>query len=157
MPCSDVTELIRVELDENDRLLDYRFVKRTCGQGVGVDCLLLSIMSGKRAQDILATAPETFLESQPAGEPIEEFLALKHLIALQSALEVLLGQSAGGAKDICAAAEIGFEDGVTTLDARIRVDLVTERIKSCGNCKGCGSGRTARRTKPKRVVFGPSL
>jgi hypothetical protein len=148
-----VTELIRVVLDEEDRLRDYRFVKRTCGQGVGMDRLIAGVLTGKKTAEILAIAPEDFIASQPATEAIEEFLALKHLIAVQSALEVLTGHSAGRAGDMCAAADISFEDGETVLDARIRVDLVTERIQSCGNCKGCGSGRSKRRVKKRRVVF----
>ena len=149
MPCSDVTELIRVELDDQDRLLRYRFVKRTCGQGVGADALILAALAGRSVDEILAIDPGDFLEEHPVEEEIEEFLTLKHLIAVQSAIEVLTGAANGGPKDLCAAAEISFEDGVTTLDARISVDLVTEKIASCGNCKGCGKNK---KTKAK-VVF----
>ena len=41
MPCKDVTELLEVVLDSEDRLLDYTFSKRTCGQGVGAASLLI--------------------------------------------------------------------------------------------------------------------
>lgn len=153
MPCSDVTELIRVVVDGHDRLRDYRFVKRTCGQGVGADALLAAVLCGRPVDEVLAIAPEDFLETYPVEIAIEEFLGLKHLIAVQSALEVLTGQSAGGPKDICAAAEISFEEGETVLDARIRVDLVTDRIKSCGNCKGCGTTRARKGKRKKRIVF----
>ncbi len=149
MPCSDVTELIRIELDDADRLVRYRFIKRTCGQGVGADTLILSAIEGRTAQDIIAIDPGDFLEEHPVEEEIEEFLTLKHLIAVQGALEVLLGIAHGGPGEMCAAAEIGYEDGLTTLDARISVDLVTEKIQSCGNCKGCG-----KNAKPKaKVIF----
>lgn len=149
MPCSDVTELIRVELDEQDRLTHYRFVKRTCGQGVGADSLILGALQGRGAEDILAMEPDEFLAMHPVEQEIEEFLTLKHLIAVQSALEVLLGKAHGGPGEMCAAAEVGFEDGLTTLDARISVDLVTEKIAACGNCRGCG-----KNAKPKpRVIF----
>lgn len=149
MPCSDVTELIRIELDEADRLAQYRFVKRTCGQGVGADSLILSAIQGKPAEEIIAIDPDAFMDAHPVEEDIEAFLTLKHLIAVQGALEVLLGRASGGPGELCAAAEVGYEEGHTTLDARISVDLVTEKIQSCGNCKGCGKNR-----KPKaRVVF----
>lgn len=149
MPCSDVTELIRIELDDCDRLESYRFVKRTCGQGVGADALILSALQGRSVEDILAIDPSEFIEEHPVEEEVEEFLTLKHLIAVQSAIEVLTGAASGGPGDLCAAAEIAFEEGRTTLDARISVDLVTEKIASCGNCKGCG-----KNAKPKaKVVF----
>ena len=149
MPCSDVTEMIRVELDDNDRLLNYRFIKRTCGQGVGADTLILSALQSLEAEEILCIEADEFLAAHPVEEAVEEFLTLKHLIAVQSALQVLLGETPGGPGEMCAAAEISYEDGRTILDARISVDLVTEQIKSCGNCHGCGKNR-----KPKaRVVF----
>lgn len=148
MPCSDVTELLQAVLGDDDRLLRYRFVKRTCGQGVGADSLLEEVLVGKTVDEVLAIAPEEFLESYPPVEAIEEFLGLKHLIAVQSVLEVLVGRSPGGAEDICAAAEIAYEQGETTIDAVIKVDLVTERIKSCGGCRGCGTSK-----KKKPVVF----
>jgi hypothetical protein len=147
MPCNDITELIQVVVDAEDRLKSYRFVKRTCGQGVGVDTLLMDVLGGQQVDQILAISPEEFLEEHPAEEAIEEFLGLKHLIAVQSALEVLVGAEPGGADALCAAAEIAWDEGDTILDAVIRIDLVTEAIKSCGNCRGCGSKRPAKRVK----------
>lgn len=145
MPCRDVTELIRVVLDERDRLKEYRFVKRTCGRGVGVDALLIDVLGGLHVEEILAISPDRFIEEHPAQEPIEEFLGLKHLIAVQAALDVLTGRAFGGPKELCAAAEIAYGDGETVIDARISVDLVTEEIRSCGGCRACGAARKAKR------------
>lgn len=149
MPCSDITEVIEVVLDDQDRLKEYSFRKRTCGQGVGSGNLLIGALGGMPAEELLSMSPEYFLQTWPVEDPLEEFLGLKHLIAVQSALEVLLGRASGGPGEICAAAEISFEDGDTILNARISVDLVTEKIKSCGNCKGCGTSKKAK----KMVVF----
>lgn len=148
MPCKDVTEIIRVVVDDADVLTSYRFVKRTCGQGVGADTLLEAQLVGQTVDAILAIAPEDFIAQWPVEEEIEEFLNLKHLIAVQSALEVLIGRADGGPNQICAAAEISYENGEAVLDARISVDLVTEKIKSCGGCKGCGKS-----AKKEVVVF----
>jgi len=148
MPCSDVTEVFHAVIDDDDRLVGYRFLKRNCGKGVGADSLLEEVFAGQTVDELLAIAPEDFLEAHPPAAPIEEFLGLKHLIALQSVLEVLTGRASGSADQICAAAEIGYEDGLTTIDARIQVDLVTEKINSCGSCRSCG---TKKKTKP--VVF----
>ena len=146
MPCTDITELIHLEVDDDNRLVDYRFIKRTCGQGVGADRLLMPVLGNTSIDSILAITPDNFIKNHPPAEAIEEFLGLKHLIAVQSALEVLLGQAHGGPAEICAAAEISCEGDRTTLDARINVDLVIEKIESCGSCKGCG-----KTTKTKKV------
>lgn len=149
MPCSDITEVIEVILDDQDRLKEYTFRKRTCGQGVGSGNLLIGILGGMPVEEIIDMSPDFFLNTWPVEEPLEEFLGLKHLIAVQSALEVLVGRASGGAGEICAAAEIGFEEDATVLVARISVDLITEKIKACGNCRGCGTSRKAK----KMVVF----
>lgn len=141
MPCNDVTELMTVSVDDADRLVAYRFVKRSCGQGVGADALLEDHLCGKTVDEILAIAPEGFLETYPTELPIEEFLGLKHLIAVQSVLEVLTGKAAGGAGEICAAAEVVYDEGQVIIEARILLDLVTEKIKSCGNCGSCGKSK----------------
>lgn len=149
MPCSDITEIMDVTVDGRDCLVDYHFRKRTCGQGVGVESLLLGAFQGMPAEELLGISPEVFLDTWPVEDPLEEFLGLKHLIAIQSALAVLLGRESGGPGEICAAAEVSCDGDATTITARIAVDLVTEKIKSCGGCKGCGTSRKAR----KMVVF----
>lgn len=149
MPCNDITEVIEVVLDGHDRLKEYTFRKRTCGQGVGSGDLLMEALGGMPAGDLMDMTPEFFLETWPVEDPLEEFLGLKHLIAVQSALEVLFGRASGGPGELCAAAEIACEGDDTVILARIAVDLVTEKIKSCGSCKGCGTTRKAK----KLVVF----
>jgi len=146
MPCSDVTELVQVTLDAQDRLKDYFFSKRTCGQGVGAGSLLLEQLGNRNLDELLAIGADDYLSEFPIEDELEEFLSLKHLFAVQAALEVLTGKEPGGKDDPCAAAEIGYEAGDIVINARISVDVVTEKIKSCGNCKGCG-------TKKKKVVF----
>lgn len=145
MPCSDITEMIRLVIDDDDRLRDYRFIKRSCGQGVGAVALLLPLLAGLKVEEILRITPEGFLEQYPCAEDIEEFLVLKHLIAVQSALEVLTGRASGGPGALCAAAEISYENGECVLEARITVDAVTDKIRSCGSCRSCGKARVTRR------------
>ncbi|MBI5095946.1 MAG: hypothetical protein HZB26_26365 [Candidatus Hydrogenedentes bacterium] len=146
MPCSDVTEVIHVALDAEERLTSYHFAKRTCGQAIGAASLLMDQLGGRTVDELLAYDAEHFLADYTIEDEIEEFLSLKHLFAIQSALEVLTGKEPGGPEDPCAAAEISYEDGELTIDAEINLDLVTEKIKSCGNCKGCG------KTKEK-IIF----
>lgn len=148
MPCSDVTEIIRVVVDDCDRLKSYQFVKKTCGRAVGADALLLATLGERSVEDILDILPDRLLRDMGITDPLEEFLALKHLIAVQSAMEVLTGRASGGADEMCAAAEIAFEDGDTVIEARLSVDLLTDEIRSCGNCRSCGAAK-----RGKRAVF----
>ncbi len=144
MPCRDVTEVITLTIDSEDRLADYALSKRTCGQGVGRYGLLLDWFQGWRVDDIAALEPEDVGERYPGLSQIEEFLALKHLYAVQGALAVLLGREPGGPGDPCAAAAVSHGDGSTMIDARLSVDIITEKIRSCGGCKGCGKPRAIK-------------
>lgn len=146
MPCSDVTETIQVTLDEHDCLKDYFLAKRTCGQGVGAGNLLMEWLGGRRVEDILAYTAEQFLEEHPIDDELVEFLSLKHLFALQGVLEVLTGKQPGRREDTCAAAEISCDNGDLVICGVIKVDLVTEKIQSCGNCRACGNAKTKKQT-----------
>ncbi len=156
MPCSDVTELIRVVLDAGDRLTDYRFVKQTCGQAVGAQSLLLDHFRGLTADELLAVNYEQLLAQLAPKEDLEEFLYLKHLFAVQSALDVLTGKEPGGPNDPCAAAEISVNDGELVVSARIVIELMTEKIKSCGNCGSCGKSKKKTR-KTQRAAPSASV
>jgi len=144
MPCSDVTEMVQVTIDADDRLKTYWLAKRSCGQGVGAGSLLLDQLAGRKVDDLLMTDAEAYLNEFPEEDELLEFLSLKHFFAIQTVLEVLTGKIAGGKNDPCAAAEIAYEDGDTIIDARISIDLVTEKIKGCGACKGCGTKKTPK-------------
>ncbi|MDX2176472.1 MAG: hypothetical protein SF028_08370 [Candidatus Sumerlaeia bacterium] len=142
MPCGDVTETIRLRLDGGDRLLDYRLSKRTCGRAVGEASLLAGALAGRGAAAILAIDVEDFAAEQAFGEDeVAVFLALKHLFALQAALRAATGLEPAGLHDACTVAVVAAEGEETIVEADISIDVVTERIKSCGNCKGCGALR----------------
>ena len=152
MPCSDVTERISLELDDDSRLLHYAFSKRTCGQGVGRESLLLDQLHGRPAEDLLEYEAGDYLAEFPIGEELLEFLSLKHLYAIKSALEVFCGVAAGGKHDEFAVSDIAYADGRWTIHGNIAVDLVTDRIKSCGNCKGCGQTKSKKKKTTKRAA-----
>lgn len=147
MPCNDVTEILELTFDEADRLVDYAYNKRTCGQAVGAASFLLEALEGREVQWFIDADPVAFLADYPASEDLEEFLQYKHFFAIQNAARVLTGETPGGPNDACAAAEVGCdpETGHTTIRAVIKVDLITDQIRSCGGCKGCG--------KSTKVVF----
>jgi hypothetical protein len=143
VPCNDVTEVIEASVDSADCLKEYRLSKRTCGQAVGEEALLLDVLRGRSLDDILSLDPEAFAQAHPAPDEIHQFLQLKHLFALQSALAVLAGRATGGPGQACSAASIRMEGEDVVIDGRIYVDILTEKIKSCGNCGSCGSTKAA--------------
>ena len=139
MPCNDVTVVMTVILDQDDRLKDYVFAKRSCGQGIGAESLLLDQLRGRELDELLNKSAEDYLVEFPAIDDLEEFLGLKHLFAIQGALEVLTGREPGGKDAAFAAATIDFGEDETRIEGRIAVDILTEKIQACGNCGTCGS------------------
>lgn len=149
MPCQDITELLEVTLDANDCLESYAFNKRTCGQGIGQASLLIDWLKGRPASYFLNAQAEAFLDEFDITDSLEEFLTLKHLFAIQGALEVLTGTAPGGLNDAFTAASIEFEDDFTVIRGEISIDIVTDKIKSCGGCGGCGTNKPRKSRKKK--------
>ena len=143
MPCNNIIEQIRINLDDRDRLTEYRFIKQTCGQGVGARSLLTEFLLGLSVDELLAIDSERLLAICQPEEEISRFLHLKHLFAIQGVLEVYTGRSNGASKSLCAVAEIGDDQGQVVIDADIDVGLVTDKIKACDGCTGCGSSLPA--------------
>lgn len=154
MPCKDVTELLEVVLDEDEYLKAYTFSKRSCGQGIGSQSLIIDQVVGRSLNELLFKTADEFLDEFPIDDPTEEFLSLKHLFAIQGALEVYTGAEPGGVNDAFAASGIDYDVDETIITGRISVDIVTEKIKSCGGCSGCS---TTRPKKKKRKVVGTSV
>ena len=53
MPCNDISERILVDLDLNDRVINYSLTKETCGAEVGSPSLLHAMVAEKDLQAIL--------------------------------------------------------------------------------------------------------
>ena len=149
MPCKDITELLEVVLDDTERLKDYRFSKRTCGQGVGAAALLIDQLRGRPADELLRKTAQEFLAEFPIADPLEEFLSLKHLFAIQGALEVYAGFESGAKQSAFAVAGVEYGDDETRISGRIEVDILTDKIKSCGGCKSCGNSE-GKAAAPRR-------
>lgn len=138
MPCNDVTESLVLRLDLEDRLAGYQLRKKSCGRAVGQESLLADEFAGIAAAEILAMGAEDFAERRPFLNDTDAFLRLKHLFALQGGLRVLLGEESGGVNDPVTIAAVAGDEAGYILDAEISVEVLKEKIKSCGNCKGCG-------------------
>ena len=66
MPCNDVTEQIQVVLDSQERLQSYHFAKRTCGQPIGSDSMLLEQLSGRALDELLYKTAGEYLDYEPS-------------------------------------------------------------------------------------------
>lgn len=138
MPCNNVVELIQIIIDDNERLRDYQFVKKTCGQGVGNNSLMIDVFRGLSVEELLELEPEVFLSIDPTEDRILEFLRLKHLFAVKATFEVYTGRAAGARGHACAVADVAYDGAEAIINAEIDVEVIAEQIKSCPGCKGCG-------------------
>lgn len=139
MPCNNLVEQIRVNLDDRDRLTGFRFSKQTCGQDIGASSLLTEFLLGLSVDELLTIDSERLLAVCRPEDDVRRFLYLKHLFAIQSVLSVYTGRSNGASSSPCAIAEIGDDKGQVVIDADIDVVLVADKIRACDGCRGCGS------------------
>jgi hypothetical protein len=147
MPCDDVTEVLRVLLDPEDRVQGYSLIKRTCGRAVGELSLIHAWAAGLPAADILAADLDVFLDAHTPADgsemaEAEELLALKHLFALQAGLAVIAGEASGAAGETCAIESMVYGPEGCEFVGQVRIDILADKIKACGRCgTGCGRKR----------------
>jgi hypothetical protein len=138
MPCSDVTEILSLTLDHQDRVVHYSLIKRTCGGAVGNPSLLRKWIENRSAQDVLAATPEDILIAVPTKSSTWEFLTLKHLFAVQSGLQAMMGELSSMPGDLCVVDTIETAPNGIRMIAELKVDVLTEKISACGGCGSCG-------------------
>jgi len=149
MPCDDVTEVLHLLLDPEDRVQGYSLIKRTCGRAVGERSLIHAWAAGRSAVDILGADLDAFLDAHAPADgsdtaEAEELLALKHLFALQAGLAVLAGDASGAAGETCAIESMVYGPEGCEFVGQVRVDVLTDKIKACGRCGvGCGRRKAA--------------
>jgi hypothetical protein len=134
MPCDDITESMRIVLDDADRIITYGLTKKTCGGAIGKESLLIDIIRGQEVARVLGMKEIEILRLQAPGSDVERFLALKHLFGIRSVLEAYTGNGKAAADSTCAIARIDFDGADTVIEAEINISLLTERIKACAHC-----------------------
>ncbi len=90
MPCNDVTELIRISLDRDERLTAYSLAKQTCGGAVAGRGLIRDWVKHRLIKDILALSIGSLVDGS-AADDLTTYLRLKHLFALQATLRAYTG------------------------------------------------------------------
>ncbi|KAA3634785.1 MAG: hypothetical protein DWP97_06310 [Calditrichaeota bacterium] len=143
MPCSDITDALKIQLDADDRLTRYALRKKTCGSDVGRRSLLLKWLKGMKVDDILLLQPTELFEKFPTKSKTWEYLYVKHFLAVKSGLSVMVGQTAGSVNDYCKLDSVDFSEEGTLIYAEIAVEGMTDEIKACGGCNSCGTEEKA--------------
>lgn len=139
MPCNDIRERIEIRLDDDDRLMDYTLIKNTCGAPVGHQALLLGKLQGQPVTSILQNDENSWMNGETSLTDDEFFLYYKHLFAIRAALKAAYGLRRGGPDDVCALSSMGCDMHGSLIEGLISIEALTQEIKSCGNCKSCGS------------------
>lgn len=133
MPCNDVTEELRVALDSRDRVTRYSLSKITCGGSVAGDGLLNDMVLDHPIQEILALGPEALAGRTPAGS-VEEYLGLKHLLAIQAVLAEYTGQQTPDTGRLLSITGVAYDTDGVEVSAVIKLPILTEKITACGRC-----------------------
>ncbi len=134
MPCGDITERVKLTINDNNRIDSYSLSKKTCGGAIGFESLLMKYISGQPIDKIIKTNKLLFSQTEFDDNEIEKYLRLKHFTAIQSVLNVYLGKSSGGANDSCAIAGIEYDGRNILIDADIKIDLTSDNVESCDHC-----------------------
>jgi hypothetical protein len=136
VPCHDITDTLKIRLDDQDRIVRYSLIKRSCGGAVGRRALIGRWLKNRSAGEVLSFSAEVFLSTQPTRSKTWQYLLIKHFLAVQSGLAILLGRQSGSSHDYCTAESIEYGPEGTTLIAHVRVDAMTDQIKACQSCCG---------------------
>jgi NifU-like protein involved in Fe-S cluster formation len=136
MPCNDITETISIKLDENDRLIRYSFIKRACGGNIGRQSLILDLLEGRSIEEILQIGQADLLAAANPSNPEERFLVLKHLIVIQSCLEIMQGLRNIDPRDRIKLYSVNYGPEGIELEADIKLNFKVEEINPCSDC-GC--------------------
>ena len=140
MPCSDISETLQIRLDVDERLRSYQLNKASCGAEVGSEALLLELVEGRSIEEILGLDPGELPRHLGAVDDALEFLAFKHLFALQSILEMYTGLQSGDPTAACSVASIVHDFAGVEVQGVLASAPLEEKIRSCGHCGSCGRG-----------------
>ena len=146
MPCNEVSEYVQVTLDQADRLQSFALQKNTCGAPVG-NALLLSYARNVTANELLGMSLLDLVPELYEARHLDQFLLNKQFIALQSAMAVYTGRASGGLDDLFVVESIVFEGNAARISGLLKVDVVADKIRACGNC---GCKKKATETDPKQ-------
>ncbi len=134
MPCKDITDHLRIRLDADDRVSRYALRKLSCGGAVGNQSMIIDWLENKQIEDILSADIGQFLDKHQVDDEIEEYLLIKHFLAVRAGLAMYIGQESGAVKNYCQVEAIRSSDSGTEILVHIAVEGMTDEISACGRC-----------------------
>lgn len=135
MPCNNVSDIIDIVLDNEERLVSYCLTKQTCGRSVGDTSMLLSQLKGKTFSSLLLLEAHDVCPEEDYTD-VDEFFIVKHLTALKSAFLAYSGRIPSDAlhPDVLSVSSFGDR---TAFSVALFLDIAPTKIRPCGNCHGC--------------------
>lgn len=135
MPCSDYTELIKVVLDADDRLVRFGLKKQSCGQTIG-GALLLPFVQNLPASRLMASRIRDLVADLDERDSQEQFLLLKQFYSIRSAISVFRGDSPGGKDKAFVLEKVEYDADSASIYGIVRVEMVAKDMEACEGC-GC--------------------
>lgn len=139
MPCKDITDSLKILVDQNDNFVRYKLTKKTCGGDVGRRAMLTKWLKNKPISEILELTADELFENFPTKSSTWEYLYLKHFIAIKSGLSIIVGDNSGGIEDFCTVDSIEYTPEGITLLAELSAGGMNAEIAACAGCGTCGS------------------
>jgi len=131
MPCKDTTSLMTVNLNHEDRLVDFNFNKVTCSKEIGEGIVYRDLCVGKSIQEILDLAFDTVLGKLNLIETEEQFLVYMQWDALRSALFQYLGNEEQVDPERYQIASVESDEDGVCIKQVIRPPQDMPKIQSC--------------------------
>ncbi|MFC1475046.1 hypothetical protein ACFLQG_00220 [Candidatus Zixiibacteriota bacterium] len=132
MPCKDITDILEINIDNNDIIKSYSITKRTCGRELLTKPSINSLIVNRSIEEILDFNIGEILIQEKPKTVRKEYLIVKHLVAVQSGLAVMLGKSSGSVEDFCTVVKIEQTEDGTIFECELSGTGLKEEIKSCG-------------------------
>jgi len=134
MPCNDITDILKIVVDNDDHIVRYGMEKQSCGSAVGGQGRVRKWLYARNVDQVLAATTGDFLIDFVTDDPIEEYLYLKHFLAAKKSLEILLGRESGSKENYCTVDTVRHGPKGMEIVVLIKSDLMTDEIQACGNC-----------------------
>lgn len=132
MPCQDTHAVVEIQVDQNQRLQYFDFVKNTCQQSIGQSGLCLKSFKGMLVSDILASDFRDEWNELSSQDEQDEFLLFMQWQALTSSLKVLLGEEDAGLLGIDVVM-LEMDNGVMQAKMLVNPPREMPKIVSCAS------------------------
>ncbi len=131
MPCKDTTSMMTVNLDHDNRLIEFQFNKVTCSKEIGEGVEYRDLCEGKSAQEVLDLEFSDVLQRLNLVDTEVQFLVYLQWDALRSALLQYLGKEDLVDSERYQIASVEFDEKGVCIRQVIRPPQDMPKIQSC--------------------------